>query len=220
MINTLFLDAGEIRTVNANKYNVVAKSLFPCSIRVLDKFGVESDRFDDVTSGFSFCMPECGLYKLEITNGIYGQDVKIYSGVFEVKNVNKFTHTYSTLLYVGGTASNYSYFHLKNYSKKSLIICIEDMGNKQISIDYTDNGVIGTELITNHSIDVLSNDNLLIPIIEGYTNSYSSYKFARQIFRGDYGNNHTFFKVPAQRGFFYINGSVATELKSSFKIQM
>jgi hypothetical protein len=210
MINTLLLGSGEKRTVIGGAYNYVAKSVFPCSIRVLDKFGGEVDRFDDVTSGFAFKLPEEDLYKLEVTNALYAQDVKVYSGNFEVKGVNEFTNEYRNLTYSQAVAGNYSYNHIKNNTDYAVLMMGRTNNTQGHMMFYTSCAVFGTETDTKYSFD--ANGNVLsgLEIVIGFhSTTASSYKFYYGSMSLNYPlSDQSIIKIPANKGLIFITSSV------------
>jgi len=212
MINTLFLGASEKRTVVGGNYNYVAKSLFPCSIRVLNKFGIEEDRFDNVTSGFQFKLPSESLYKLEVTNNIYAQDIKIYSGNFLVSNFSPILNKLRCFCFASGTASNYSFAHIKNLSKMSFRIFLEASGTLYHRIAFSDNTVFGTETGSNNFTDCLNNISSDFTIDKGYHSSYPSNTINLGGIRSDYGPYNKKYNVPANSSIICAVSSSGAEL--------
>jgi len=165
MINNLFLGAGEKRTVIGDCHNYVAKSLFPCSIRILNRFGKEQDRFDNVTSNFSFTLPSDDLYKIEVTNGIFAQDVKIYSGFCEVKNLNCFENTYNGFFSSDSILFEFNLLQITNNSKKS-ISCygLSPTLDLSTNVYFTDAVNVGTPTATYYFKDSYNNVITDIPV--------------------------------------------------------
>jgi len=165
MINTLFLGVEEKITVIGDRNNYIAKSLFPCSIRILNRFGIEQDRFSNVTSNFSFSLPTDDLYKIEVTNGIYEQDVKIYSGFNEVSNINCFDNIYHGYFSSAAVLFSLNLLQIINNSKKS-ISCYGSCPTTVTKTEcyYTDSTAVGTPDTTYYFEDSYNNEITDIPV--------------------------------------------------------
>jgi len=170
MNNTFFMTAGEKRTINAMEFNYVGKCCFPASVRVLDKFGIERERFDDISSNFSFQLDNQDLYKLEITNGGAAQDIIIYSSFFQIKNTNIFKETYYSSIVTTAVLFSANFVQLKNLTKKSIKV---NVGDKHY--DKTDNfnfyfisntDDYGTVVTTYYPFNFKNENYELIPILE------------------------------------------------------
>jgi len=221
MINTLFLDASEKRTVVGGNYNYVAKSLFPCSIRVLNKFGIEEDRFDNITSGFGFKLPSESLYKLEVTNNIYGQDIKIYSGFFEVKGINQFEQEYYNRFSSPGNSGSYSHIQIVNNGKKSVVISLNTSSTAYHVFATAGVEIYGTYGSTVYVKDVNSNNYPGALVYQGYNTSILSstisYTQIKAAFLTEQFNN---FKLPINRSLIVVNTSVSTTCSGNIKIKV
>jgi len=170
MNNTLFMAAGEKRTINAMEFNYVGKCCFPASIRVIDKFGIERERFDNISSNFSFQLDDQDLYKLEITNGDAPQDVVIYTSFFQVKNANIFKETYYSSIITSSVLFMANFVQLKNLTKKSVKVYVGDKYyDKTCNLNYyfvSNTDDYGTVVATYYPFDFKNEDCELLPILE------------------------------------------------------
>ena len=122
MLNTLFLAANEKRIIVADRYIFFKKCLFPVNVRILNKFGLESARFENVTSQFEVDLKINDLYKIEITNGVFNQDVQIDSNPFLIKNSAKFNNFLHGSIIAADESAKYSFFVIETNEYSSEII--------------------------------------------------------------------------------------------------
>jgi len=222
MINTLFLDASEKRTVMGGSYNFVAKSLFPCSIRVLNKFGIEEDRFDNITSGFGFKLPSTDLYKLEVTNNIYDQDIKIYSGKFEIKNLSPFSEEFKIRVYLGTQAAVYSYARIYSENKQAFKITLDSINTHTFKVlVYANETAVGTILSTTLLLNMNNDDNTKQVYYENGTMSSvlsSNVLSYTKLYGDSYHTPIDSFIVPANHGLFLVNIATDKNLFPNVKV--
>jgi len=221
MINNLYLSGDEKRTVVGDCYNYVAKSLFPCSIRVLNRFGQEHDRFDNITSGFSFKLPVDDLYKIEITNGAFAQDVKIYSGVCEVKNINCFSETYHSFLMIPSVLFSFSLLQIVNNSKQSLscTIAANDISNSKNTVHLSDTTLIGVPTATYYLTDA-NNDTISdIALSESSSATSLTNPIKACLYTGY--NNYPLMPgtIPAESSLIYMCYSASQQMDLNIKVE-
>ena len=122
MLNTLYMAAGEKQTIIADRFIFFKKCLFPVNIRVMDKYGLETGRFDSVTSKFEVDLQENSLFKIEITNGFFGQDIQIHSNPFWVRSDNIFDENSYGYLYISSVTAKYNYSRFKSTKAAQLTL--------------------------------------------------------------------------------------------------
>jgi len=171
MLNELYLVPNETRTVMGGRHNFISGCFFGCNLRILDMFGVEIDRFNNIGNGFRFGNPENIQCRLEITNLNVEQDICVYSGDMEINNNKGYNNFARNAVYKGAVVGEYGVNGLRNLTQKTCELFISS--RYSFYFNYTISNVASFCTETAHPI-YTSNGTDASALFDNYSGSVGS----------------------------------------------